>query len=62
MRSWNGKWLKTRNFDVETELGFVLGTCMRCHKHKLVYKVPMDQKYLNKYEDIYIYTICLVTL
>ena len=53
MRSWKGKWLKTRNFDVETELGFVLGTCMRCHKHKLVYKVPIeDKKYLNKYKDI----------
>ena len=52
MRSWKGKLLKTRNFDVETELGFVLGTCMRCHKHKLVYKVLIDQKYLNKYEDI----------
>ena len=42
--SWNDKWLKTRNFEVETELGFVLGTCMRCHKHKLVYKVPIEDK------------------
>ena len=47
--SWKGKWLKPRNFDVETDLGFVLGTFMRRHKHKLIYKVPIeDQKYLNK--------------
>ena len=30
-----GKWLKPINFDIETVFGFVLGTCMRCHKHKL---------------------------
>ena len=44
MRSWKGKWLKTRNFDVETVLGFVLGTSMRCHKQKLVYIVPIEDK------------------
>ena len=35
--SWKGKMLKPINFDIETVLGFVLGTCMRCHKHKLIY-------------------------
>ena len=49
--SWKGKMLKPINFDIETVLGFVLGTCMRCHKHKLIYKVLIEDKntYLNKY-------------
>ena len=60
--SWKGKWLKPRNFDVETDLGFVLGTFMRCHKHKLIYKVPMkDKKHLLKqmlrYISKYIYNM-----
>ena len=42
--SWKGKMLKPINLDVETILGFVLGTCMRCHKHKLIYKVPIENK------------------
>ena len=28
--------LKPINFDIETVLGFVLGTCMRCYNHKLI--------------------------
>ena len=32
------------NFDIETVLGFVLGTCMRCHKHKLIYVVPIEDE------------------
>ena len=36
MGSWKGKWFKPINFDVEIVLGFVLGTCMRCYKHKLI--------------------------
>ena len=49
--SWKGKMLEPINFDIETVLGFVLGTCMRCHKHKLIYKVLIEDKntYLNKY-------------
>ena len=34
--NWEGKLLKPINFDIETVLGFVLGTCMRCYKHKLI--------------------------
>ena len=34
--SWKGKLLKPINFDIETVLGFVLGTCMRGYKHKLI--------------------------
>ena len=49
MGNRKGKMLKPRNFDVETDLGFVLGTFMRCYKHKLIYIVPIeDKKYLNK--------------
>ena len=63
--SWKGKMLKPINLDVETILGVVLGTCMRCHKHKLIYKVPIENKILKqilRYITSYIYTICLVTL
>ena len=35
--SWKGRILKPINFDIETVLGFVLGTCVRCHKHKLIH-------------------------
>ena len=42
--SWKGKMLEPINFDVETILGYVLGTCMRCHKRKLIYTVPSDDK------------------
>ena len=42
--SWKGKMLKPINFDIETGLGFVLGTYMRCHTHKLVYIVPIEDK------------------
>ena len=42
--SWKGKTLKPINLDVETILGVVLGTCMRCHKNKLIYKVPIENK------------------
>ena len=37
--SWKGKMLKPINFDVEPVFDFVLGTFMRCHKHKLIYIV-----------------------
>ena len=36
--------LKPINFDVETVSGFVLGICLRCHKHKLIYIVPIEDK------------------
>ena len=39
-----GKLLKPINFDVEIVLGVVLRTCMRCHKHKLIYIVPVEDK------------------
>ena len=42
--SWKGKMLGPINFDVKTILGYVLGTCMRCHKRKLIYTVPSDDK------------------
>ena len=42
--SWKGKMFKPINFDIETVLGFVLGTCMRCHKHKLIYIVPIEDE------------------
>ena len=42
--SWKGKMLKPTNFDIETVLGFVLGTCMRCHKRKLIYVVPIEDE------------------
>ena len=44
MGSWKGKMLKPINFDIETVLGFVLGTCMRYQKHKLIYIVPIEDK------------------
>ena len=43
--SWKGKMLKPINFDIETVLGFVLGTCMRYHKHKLIYIVPIEDEH-----------------
>ena len=43
--SWKGKMLKPINFDIETVLGFVLATCMRCHKHKLIYIVPIEDEH-----------------
>ena len=42
--SWIDKLLKPRNCDVETDLKFVLGTCMRYQKHKLIYIVPTEDK------------------
>ena len=44
LASWKGKMLKPTNFDIETGLGFVLGTCMRCHKHKLIYVVLIEDE------------------
>ena len=41
---FKGKMLEPKNFDVDTILGYVLGTCMRCHKRKLIYTVPSDDK------------------
>ena len=45
---WKGKMLKPINFDIETVLGFVLGTYMRCHKHKLIYKIRLRIKILKQ--------------
>ena len=42
--SWKGKLLKPINFDIETVLGLVFGTSIRCHKHKLIYIVPIEDK------------------
>ena len=42
--SWNGKLLKPMNFDIETVFGLVFGTSIRCHKHKLIYIVPIEDK------------------
>ena len=40
--SWKGKMLKPIHFDIETVLGFVLGTFVRWHIHKLICIVPME--------------------
>ena len=45
--------LKPVNFDIESVLGFVLGTCMRCYKHKLIYAVTIEDE--NTYTNIKIY-------
>ena len=42
--SWKGKLLKHINCDIETVLGLVFGTSIRCHKHKLIYILPIADK------------------
>ena len=42
--SWKGKMLKPMNFDIETILMFVLGTCMGCHNTNCTYIVPIEDK------------------
>ena len=53
--SWKGKMLKPINFDVEPVFDFVLGTFMRCHKHKLIYIVPILR--INIFKQILRYII-----
>ena len=42
--NWLTNYIRETGFDVKIVLGFVLWTCMRCHKHKLIYIVPIEDK------------------
>ena len=54
MANWKGEMFKPMNFDVETVLGFVLGTCMRCYKHKLILHSINRLKQILRYITNYI--------
>ena len=49
--------LKPVNFDIETVLGFVLGTCMRCYKHKLILYSINILKQILRYIINYIHSM-----